>query len=354
MTLHGAGTYYFSVHGAKDQPIFHSVFEYEYGVQILSSVKQTRLLAYVFDDHHIQFVLQSERDWTEVMDDIQIAFDDMHERSWHKRKQLLSDQGIVMLVDEQAYLTDLVIQLHRWPETSRKVVDASLYSWSSDGGYRSLTPPKGLHVDPMLNLLCHSRHGRAQRYEAVMQQPQNNTLDLQHGSHPTYQALARDGFVNQHLKKQALSQAARTDEDLRRLFDDACQLVGERFDVSAQQMTDSRNRRQFNRLMPIVVWLLQERGAHLDDITKLVGEDEERLQLWLRNLPADHSPELLARLQKLWSPMPLSTLNLDSDQPSAELQTQIQNQKADVQPDADQQEHIVAEDNEALPSHSNS
>ncbi|WP_420591896.1 hypothetical protein [Bacterioplanoides sp.] len=357
MTLHGAGTYYFSVHGAKDQPIFHSVFEYEYGVQILSSVKQTRLLAYVFDDHHIQFVLQSERDWTEVMDDIQIAFDDMHERSWHKRKQLLSDQGIVMLVDEQAYLTDLVIQLHRWPETSRKVADASLYPWSSDHGYRSLTPPASLHVEPMLNLLCHSRHGRAQRYEAVMQQPQNRTLDLQHGSHPTYQALARDGFVNQHLKKQALSQAARSDEDLRRLFDDACQLVCERFDVSSQQLTDARNRRQFNRLMPIVVWLLQERGAHLDDITKLVGEDEERLQLWLRNLPADHSPELLARLQNLWSPIPLSTLNLNSNQPGTkpqaqEVEAQVQEEEA-VEKEDEPQEDIETEDSEVLPSHSN-
>lgn len=308
MTLHGAGTYYFSVHGAKDQAIFHSVFEFEYGIEILSSVQRTQLLAYVVDEQQMQFVLQSERDWTEVMDDIQIAFDDLYERCWHKRKQVLSDQGVVMLVDEQAHLVDLVIQLHRWPETTKLVADASLYPWSSDHHYRDLNPPAWIRVEPMLNLLCNSRHNRAQRYQSVMQQPQNKDLDLAHGSHPTYQALARDGFVNQHLKKQALVQSARSEEDLRRLFEDACQLVAERFNITSESLNDRHNRRQFHRLMPVVVWLLQERGAHLDDITKLVGEDEERLQLWLRNLPADHSPELLQKLEALWSPMPLSAL----------------------------------------------
>ncbi|WP_419811714.1 hypothetical protein [Bacterioplanoides sp.] len=337
MTLHGAGTYYFSVHGAKDQPIFHSVFEFEYGVQILGHIKQTRLLAYVLDEHQMQFVLQSERDWTEVMDDVQIAFDDMHERCWHKRKQTLSDQGIVMLIDERAYLSDLVIQLHRWPETTRKVADASLYPWSSDQGYRALTPPKWLHVEPMLNLLCNTRHNRAQRYETVMQQSQqqvqaqNQVVDLQHGSHPTYQALARDGFINQHLKKQALKQAARSDEDLRHMYDDACQLVAERFNITVEQLIDSRQRRQFNRLMPIVVWLLQERGAYLDNITKLVGEDEDRLKLWLRNLPADHSEALLNKLAALWSPNSLSALGIGNE-PDTVQETATQPAAVDPEP----------------------
>ena len=319
MTLHGAGTYYFSVHGAKDQPIFQSLFEYEYGVGILAGIKQTRLLAYVMDQQHMQFVLRSERDWTEVMDDIQIAFDDMHERCWHKRKQMLSDQGIVMLVDEQAYLTDLIIQLHRWPEQQKKVIDPSLYPWSSDQHYRALTPPAWVDVEPMLNLLCHSRHNRAQRYDAVMQQPQNQQLDLQHGSHPTYQALARDGFVTQHLKKQALQQSARSEEDLKRLYQEACSLVAQRFSMSIEQLCDPLNRRQFHTLMPVVVWLLRERGARLDDITRLVGEDEQRLQLWLRNLPADHSPQLLNKLAEQWSPAPLSQIGLNDpahNQPS--------------------------------------
>ena len=341
MTLHGAGTYYFSVHGAKDQPIFNSVFEFEYGVQILGHIKQTRLLAFVLDEHQMQFVLQSERDWTEVMDDVQIAFDDMHERCWHKRKQVLSDQGIVMLVDEQAYLADLIIQLHRWPETMRKVADASLYPWSSDQGYRALTPPHWLHVEPMLNLLCNTRHNRAQRYETVMQQSQQQVqaqrqaLDLQHGSHPTYQALARDGFINQHLKRQALAQAARSDEDLRHMYNDACQLVAERFNLNVEQLIDSRNRRQFNRLMPIVVWLLQERGAHLDDITKLVGEDEDRLKLWLRNLPADHSQTLLNKIAALWSPNSLSALGI-SNEPGASHKTEAQTSEVQTTSAADE------------------
>ena len=87
--------------------------------------------------------------------------------------------------------------------------------------------------------------------------------------------------------------------------------MAQRFSMSIEQLCDPLNRRQFHTLMPVVVWLLRERGARLDDITRLVGEDEQRLQLWLRNLPADHSPQLLNKLAELWSPAPLSQIGLN-------------------------------------------
>ncbi len=302
MTLHGAGVYYFAVTGAKDQAIFNSVFEYEYGLRMLSRVAGTRLLAYVLDERQMQFVLRCQRDWTEVMDDIQAAFDSMLERCWHKRRQVLSDQGVVLLIDEHAALTELVLQLHHSPVHGGKVADASLWPWSSDRYYREPTPPAWLDTESMLNLLVNSRHNRAQHYIDVMKAPFRPKLDLLHGNHPLYQTLARDQWVDQHLKREALTQSAYSRSDVQRLFDDACQLVARQFNLSVGDLCDKHNRRRFHHLMPLVIWLLRERGVHLDAMTKLVDEDEVRLQLWLRNLPADHTRNIHDKLARQWLP----------------------------------------------------
>ncbi|WP_430460007.1 hypothetical protein ACQUQU_12405 [Thalassolituus sp. LLYu03] len=302
MTLHGAGVYYFQVTGAKDQPIFNSVFEFEYGRQLLASIRATRLLAYVLDDKSMQFVLRCERDWTEVMDDVQSAFDAMHERCWNKRRQVLSDQGVVLLVDEQAFLQPLILQLHDWPRRAGLVASAELWPWSSDRYYRDPNPPQWIDTESMLNLLSHSRRNRSQHYIDVMQMPVNSDLDLVHGSHPLYQALGRDSWVSQHLKKEALVQSAYSKDDVRRLFDDACQLVASQFEISTGELLDRHQRRRFHHLMPLVVWLMSERGIQPDALTALVDEDEFRMQLWLRNLEADHAENILLKLKARWQP----------------------------------------------------
>lgn len=304
MTLHGAGVYYFALTGAKEQAIFQSVFEYEYALKALATLPGTRLLAYVLDSHSVQLVLRCQRDWSEVMDDIHTAFDTLHERCWNKRRQVLAEQSTVLLVDEQVYLATLVLQLHDWPRYSGKVADASLWPWSSDRWYREPQPPAWIDTESMLNLLAHSRRNRSQHYEAVMQQPVGEKLDLRHGNHPLYQALARDAFISRYLKQEALVQSAYTKDDVNRLFADACQLVAEQFGLSVADLRDPTQRRRFHHLMPLVVWLLRERGVALDELAKRVDEDEVRLELWLRNLPADHTDNVRSQLLRRWQPAP--------------------------------------------------
>ena len=316
MTLHGAGVYYFQVTGAKDQPVFNSVFEFEYGREILSSIRATKLLAYVLEEKRLQFVLRCQRDWTEVMDDIQSAFDNMHERCWNKRRQVLSDQGVVLLIDEQAYLQDLILQLHDWPRRAGLVASADLWPWSSDQYYRDAEPPQWLDTESMLNLLSHSRRNRSQHYIDVMKQPVTSQLDLSHGSHSVYQALARDGWITQHLKKEALAQAAYSKDDIRRLFDDACEQVARQFDLTVAELCDHQQRRRYHHLMPLVVWLLSERGIQPDALTALIEEDEFRLQLWLRNLPADHTANVRDKLLRLWLPQAGALTQANAPEPA--------------------------------------
>lgn len=296
--LHGAGVYYFALSGAKQQPIFHSVFEYQYGVNILANLPNTDLLAYVFTEDRLFCVLRCQ-DSADSLHNIQTAFDEMHQACWRKRRQVLSEQAHMLLIDEQAYLVDLILQLHDWPRYSGLVADGSLWQWSSDQHYRSPKPPAWLDVEPMLNLLAHSRRNRDMHYRNVMSNPIGNKHDLVEGNHSEVFALARPEFVERFDSTQISAHFQPVVNSLE-LFDNACALVATHFNITPADLKDDRNRRRFHHLMPLVVWLMRKSNAPFDDIAKLTNEDEVRLELWLRNLEADHTDNTRQKLAKQW------------------------------------------------------
>lgn len=294
----GAGIYYLAFTGMKGQPIFHSVFEYEYARQALAQLPSASLLAYVLDSHIIQCVLRIANEPQDVVHEIHRAFDHFHEQCWNKRRAVLAEQATLLKVDEPAYLVELILQLHDWPRYSGKVADASLWPFSSDCHYRSPQPPAWLDTESMLNLLTHSRHNRHRHYEQVMSQPIGNKLDLQNGNHPDLYALARPQFSQANITE--LTPSKRNLSEVSRLFQDACALVARHFSLTTADIQDKSQRRRFHQLMPLVVWLLRERNIPFDDIAKLTDEDETRLELWLRNLPADHSAHTRQKLLASW------------------------------------------------------
>ncbi len=295
----GAGVYFLAFTGMKGQPIFHSVFEYEYAKQALAQLRSASLLAYVLDTHSIQCVLRVQNEPQDALHEIHSAFDNFHEKCWNKRRAVLAEQTTVLKVDEQAYLVDLILQLHDWPRYSGKVIDASLWPFSSDRYYRQSQSPAWLDTESMLNLLAHSRRNRHQHYKQVMSQPIGNKLDLQNGNHPDLYALARPTFF--HTEEAPLhTDSNRSFAEVSRLFQDACALVARHFSLTSADIQDKAQRRRFHQLMPLVVWLLRERNIPFDDIAKLTDEDETRLELWLRNLPADHSPHTRQKLLASW------------------------------------------------------
>ena len=131
-------------------------------------------------------------------------------------------------VDEQAYLVDLILQLHDWPRYSGKVIDASLWPFSSDRYYRQSQSPAWLDTESMLNLLAHSRRNRHQHYKQVMSQPIGNKLDLQNGNHPDLYALARPTFFHTEEAPSTPTATAALPK-CRGCFRDACALVARHF-----------------------------------------------------------------------------------------------------------------------------
>ena len=316
--LHGPGVYYFGLKGARNQPIFRSVFEYDYTTDLLAELEGCTLLAYTFFEDEIHCVLHTERDWPLVFDDIREAFIQRNDQVWDTKKPVLSEQCTVLMIDEPAWLQDLVIHLHQLPVLKRLVADTSAYAWSSDKHYRSQNPPHWLDTGRMLNLLCQTRHQRSQRYAAVMEQSKLIQLDLIQGTHPTYLALARDAFVDYHQRQSDVSVSPRSTEELNRLKQDAQKLIAERFDVSLESLCDRLFRRQYQRLMPLVAWLLKQRDLCDETIADLLNEDENIILLWRRGVNAEHSPALLEKLTQLWQPTVSPRFE---SQPNTELTT---------------------------------
>lgn len=300
ITLHGPGTYYLAFAAARQESIFHSVFEFEYGVEILSSLNHAHLIAYLLNADTLQIVIDTETDWPDIVDDIHQSFDDMHNRIWHKQKRILSEQVTALRVEESRHLVDLILQLHQLPQRQKWVADASSYPWSSDQYYRTQQAPAWLQRDRMLNLLCHNHHHQPQRYDQVVQNLHPHTLDLQQGNHPDYLALASNSAVQHYLAQPIQTEQEPEDIDLEQSYTQACQLVAQGFSVSSDLFTQVRHRRLFNRLMPVVVWLMQQKGISLYALSQLLKEDEERLTSWLRNIKADHPESILYKLQQRW------------------------------------------------------
>lgn len=301
-TLHGPGIYYFRLTGARQQPIFRSVFEYNYAAKLLSNVEGSTLLAYVFFDHEIHCVLDCQRDWPGIIDDIRDEFTDQHERLWEAHKAVISEEVSPVLVDEQACLADLIITLHQLPVSRNLVPDASMYSWSSDHHYRSLNPPGWIDCGRMLNQVCQTRHNRSLRYESLMNTTHVTQLNLNKSDHPEFLLFGRPALAEKQQARAEMNQPGRSANELKRLRDDALQLIAGRFGITLESLQDSSFRRQYQRLMPLVAWLLEKRQLSNETIADLLDEDEGTIPLWLRGIPADHPQSLLDKLSALWSP----------------------------------------------------
>jgi len=297
--LHGPGTYSFKVHGAKDQALFHSVFEYDYFCQLLSKVEGTRLIAYVFSEYQAQWIMECERDWQDVLDDIKAASQEFYFQLWHKHHQLISEEAEVLFIDADQYLVPAVMAMHYWPVSQKVVARPEAYPWSSDQHYRSTEIPPWLDAKLMLNRLAHQRFNTAVRYERMMEQHVES--DLNADCHRLYQALASDGKIARHLQKHRQS-TPLSDEACMAMRNQAEHLVNQVLGIQPSNglRETPRQRRQFHQTEPLSMWLLSESGWSIKQLSWVFEVDETVLQAWLRGIHANHPASFLDNLKARW------------------------------------------------------
>lgn len=297
--LHGPGTYSFKVHGAKDLPLFHSVFEYDYFCQMLSNIEGTHLIAYVLSEYQAQWIMQCDRDWQDVLDDIKAASQESHFQLWHKHQSLISEDAEVLFIDAEQYLVPAVMAMHYWPVATKLVASPESYPWSSDQFYRSTEIPVWLAANLMLKRLVHQRFNTALRYERMMEQPTD--LDIKTHCHRLYQALASDSKIARHLQKHR-QQAPLSDEACMAMRTQAEHLVNQTLGIKPSDgMTETpRQRRQFHQTEPLSMWLLAESGWSVKQLAWVFDVDQTVLQGWLRSIHANHPAGFLNSLKARW------------------------------------------------------
>ena len=298
MILSGPASYYFSICGTKNNPLFNSVFEYDYFCQLLANTENCELIAYVFSEHQAQWVMRCGRDANDVLDDIRAQMQELHFQLWHKHHPVISEDAKILLIDEDQFLTPLVMHLHRWPVKQKMVASPEVYAWSSDHHYRQATPPKWLHAQHMLKRLALQRNNAAARYQRVMQQPQD--FDLAQAEHSSYQALASDKHISQHLERCHIQQHPAARIDYPQLRQQAEELVCDCLGISIEHAKNPRYRRQYHQVEPLSVWLLIQSGHAISDLVRVFDLDETIANSWMRSITATHPKTLLDKLEQRW------------------------------------------------------
>ena len=314
MILNGAGTYYFKVQGAKDAPLFRSVFEYEYFRKLLVQENGCQLIAYVFSEYQAQWVMHCTQDWQIPLDNLRANMQELHFKLWHKHQQVVSESADVIFIEEDRFLVPLVMELHYWPVREGLVAKPEVYPWSSDKAYRLSQAHNnldhGINSERMLTRLSKQRFNTSLRYERMMQHFE--PFDLEQAKNRLYQALASDAYISLHLRGKSatttLSQEQAT--TMRQQAEEhICKILG----APIEQVRHPRFRRQYFQVEPLTIWLLLKTNCSLEQLIFIFDLDETIIQGWLRSIPIQHPESFLHKLESTWqedlhlnSPLPIS------------------------------------------------
>lgn len=301
MILNGAGTYYFKVHGAKDAPLFRSIFEYEYFKQLLLKEEGCELIAYVFSEYQAQWVMHCDQDWQIVLDNLRAHLQEQYFKLWHKHQQILSESAEVLLIEEEAFLVPLVLELHHWPVREGIVPRPEVYPWSSDQEYRQYEPRNSakysLNSHRMLKRLAKQRFNTSLRYERMIEQFE--PWDIEKAKNRLYQALASDAYVTRHLRGAATTPNLNQ-EQIVNLREQAEKHICEILGAPIDQVRHPRYRRQFYQVEPLTIWLLVQTGCNLEQLIFIFDLDQAILQGWLRSIETQHPASFLNKLKQTW------------------------------------------------------
>jgi hypothetical protein len=297
MILNGAGTYFFTVHSAKDAPLFRSVFEYEYFRKILAQETDCQLIAYVFSEYQASWVMRCEQDWQIVLDNIRAHMQELHFKLWHKHQQIISESADVVFVEEDRYLVPLVMELHHWPVRKGLVASPDVYPWSSDQYYRNYAQPSWLASHPMLKRMTKQRVNTALRYERMMEQ--FSPWSIEQSKNHLYQALASNAYITRHLRNKK-TPPKLSKEQIIDMRGQAERLICGFLGTPLEHVRYPRFRRQYYQVEPLTIWLLLQTNCSINQLTFIFDLDETIIQGWLRSLPSQHPESFLTRIQQAW------------------------------------------------------
>ena len=109
--------------------------------------------------------------------------------------------------------------------------------------------------------------------------------------------------------------------------------MAHQFETPIEQWKTNQHRRQYNRLMPIVVWLLHKIDIPTAILASSIDESDDRIKFWLRSIEQQHPQKLLLKILGQWQSQyqekskPELTTDLPTDVSSITPKTSLRRSK---------------------------
>lgn len=250
--------------GNARQTIFYQDAEFRYFEEILAQgLAQFEIVlhAYCWMKNHVHMALQvREEPLSKLMQNISQRytwwFNKRHDRVGH----VFQGRYKAVLVDKEAYLTELIRYIHLNPVRAGLVTDLMDYPWSSHGAYAGKTrPPDWLKIDRGLGQFGQTESEARAVYLHFMGQTTGEALldQLRHGSRTEGRVLGDEDFIHAALSRGEDTVQARI------TIDQLVDVVARAYHVTPREMTSASRARLLAKARAMTALVGMDHCGHL-------------------------------------------------------------------------------------------
>ena len=260
-------------------------------LDILGDVAQRyghRIHAYCLMNNHVHLAMQAgDQPLGRAMQSLFGRYGQWFNRTRKRSGHLFQDRYRAILVDKDAYLSELVRYIHLNPVRVGAVGKPEAYRWSSHRHYLSDSGPEWLVTDLVLGTFSTRRAAAVRQFDLFVRQGIHKTvqLDFKRGNTKKLAALVPDGYAEAvHRRGQQISEVDLTMEQ-------AIHKVSEILDLKPADLGKPNKLRRpaLGRAMLAYAglqtgrWTLAELGRSLNRDTSSLSHASRRFEAKLNN-----------------------------------------------------------------------
>ncbi len=267
--------YHVMLRGNARQTVFHQDAEYRYFEEILAQgLEQYAIVlhAYCWMKNHVHMALQvQDIPLSKLMQNISQRYTQWSNKRYDRVGHVFQGRYKAVLVDSDAYLTELIRYIHLNPVRSKIITDPLDYPLSSHAAYAGKTrPPDWLHIDRGLRQFGKTEPVARAAYLHFMGQASKEELleQLRHGSSTEGRILGNEDFIKNVLREKNEAMPAQI------AIDPLVEMVAGVYQVSPREMTNAGRARHLAEARAMTALIGMDHCGHmLSDFARFFNRD---------------------------------------------------------------------------------
>jgi len=229
-----------------------------------------RVHAYCLMDNHVHLAVQvAEIPLSKIIQNLAFRYTQYFNRREQRTGHLFQGRYKALLVDEDAYLLELVRYIHLNPLRAGMVKSLQTYPWSSHKAYLGLETTPWLTTDYVLGQLAEDRDKATTRYQRFIQDGmrEGHRAEFHRGNHEG-RLLGSDDFIEKALARAG--EASFSETTIDGIIDTVCAA----FDLHPSDLAGPGRRQPMARARAIAAWLTwRAPGLQLTQLAERLGRD---------------------------------------------------------------------------------